>query len=198
MADHSQLAVTDNMFYAPGSSGSDGNRAGAGVLRKLFRSGTEHLSPLRAFLLIGIFVATGYAFSVNFSKRLHELESKHTFKDENQSTSREDAQRIIQAAARIKDMFGVKVLSHIVTGTIQLPKLENDTIFLAVSPPRELQDRQKPAQALVALPPLVRNSISAQDTMLLEETLAQCSVNAPPDQCLLQALNRLFTLLKSK
>ena len=152
---------------------------------------------LKALLLLGVFLVTGYAFSENFSNRFAQLEAKLAFKDESGTASREEKRKLAEAGSAFKDHYGVKVLNHIYRGVIHLPALDNDTIFLAVYQPRTEDGRRIAATAMLAVPPLVRGNLPQAARVQLEEDLAQCADSAPPAACMVITLHKLFTLLKS-
>ena len=152
---------------------------------------------LKALLLLGVFLITGYAFSENFSNRFAQLEAKLAFKDESGTASREEKRKLAEAGSAFKDHYGVKVLNHIYRGVIHLPALDNGTIFLAVSPPRTEDGRRIEATAMLAVPPLVRGNLPQAARVQLEQDLALCADSAPPAACMVITLHKLFTLLKS-
>lgn len=142
---------------------------------------------VRLGLMGVLFALVAWAYWLHFESRFATIAARSLIVDEQKDLSRADLDRLASRAARFRQAWGLRPLSHLPRGAVTLPELPPDTLFVGLNAATE--------QAVVALPPLLTRLLTPEQRRRMEHDLLNCAALRPPVDCIIQTLDHLDGLL---
>ena len=134
-----------------------------------------------------LFALVAWAYWLHFESRFATIAARSLIVDEHKNLSRADLDRLADRAARFRQRWGLRALSHLPQGAVTLPELPPDTLFVGLSTASE--------QAVIALPPLLARLLSPAQRRRMEHDLLTCGTRRPPVDCIIETLDQFDRFL---
>ncbi|MDQ7832095.1 MAG: TPM domain-containing protein [Desulfovibrionaceae bacterium] len=128
---------------------------------------SRRTSPLERFFrgmaLLAVIAGVLWAFDARFSRLAERLESQQAISDATGGLSEADRRFLRQAAEDLRARFGLELRVRVGTGGVDVPELDEKTVFIGLSPDTGM--------ARVVLPPLAARALGPDFITVVENDM---------------------------
>lgn len=152
---------------------------------------TEKGVLLRYLLMAILICVICVSFWYNFKYTIKVIQINKTIFDETKTITKQERKHFFSLSEKFQSIWGIHPVIHICNGTVLLPTIKNNILFIGVS--------KIPGQATLIVPPLVRRAISKEFLQKMEIELSLCSQTEKAlSDCVLQTLDIIHATLMEK